>query len=67
MLPGAEGVPESDVEGMTYITYGEQGDDVAFEITDDLEEALGIMEQMVDDGFKVKLFQAIEIDVVKED
>jgi hypothetical protein len=64
-LPMADGadVPEAQIEGMTYITYGELGDDVAFELTEDLQEALEILEQMKDDGFKTKLFQAQEIEI----
>ena len=67
MAPGAADVPEDAIDGMTYIAYGEMGDDVGFELTDDLEEALEILEQMQGDGFKVKLFQAQEIEVVQED
>ena len=66
MAPGSEPVPEAAVDGMVYITYGEHGDDVAFELSADLKEALEILAQMRDDGFTAKLFQAQEIDVVVE-
>ena len=57
---------ESQADEMTYIAYGEQNDEVAFELSEDLEEALEIMEQMQEDGYTVRLFQAQEIEVVKD-
>ncbi len=51
---------------MTYIAYGEMEDDVAFELSDNLEEALEILEAMQEDGFSIKLFQAQEIEIVRE-
>ena len=54
-------------DGWTYISYGERGEDVAFEISDDLEEAVEIYQSMQEDGFKVKLYQAHELQVVAED
>jgi hypothetical protein len=60
----AEGraVPEAAIDGVVYIAYGEHGDDVAFELSEDLQEAIEILEQMRDDGFRAKLYQAHEID-----
>jgi hypothetical protein len=54
-------------DGWTYISYGERGDDVAFEISDDLEEALEIYQSMQEDGFAVRLYQAHELQVIAED
>jgi hypothetical protein len=51
----------------TFIVVGEAGEDVAFEICEDLEIALGVKEAMEEDGFQVRLFQANEIEVVEED
>jgi len=53
-------------EGWTYISYGERGEDVAFEISDNLEEAVEIYQSMKEDGFATKLFQAHELEVVTE-
>jgi hypothetical protein len=57
-------LPVDDDE--TYIVVGEAGEDVAFEVCEDLEIALGVREAMQEDGFAVRLFQAIEIEVVDE-
>lgn len=59
----------SDIEEEeeTYIVVGEAGEDVAFEVCEDLEIALGVREAMMEDGFAVKLYQAIEIEVVTDD
>ena len=62
MAPVAPDVPE----GMLYIAYAEKGDDVAFEMCDDLEEALGVFQIMKEDGFAPRLFQASEIEVMQE-
>jgi len=51
-------------ENLTYIAYGERGEDVAFELSDSIEEAVEIYESMKEDGFKVKLFQAQELEIV---
>lgn len=51
----------------TYIVVGEAGEDVAFEVCEDLEIALGVRDAMLEDGFAVKLYQAIEIEVVADD
>lgn len=52
---------------MVYIAYGENGDDVAFEMSEDIEEALGVYQIMKEDGFTVRMYQAIELDIVEED
>ena len=67
LVPGQESDGDINPDDMIYIAYGEQSEEVAFELTEDLEEALEIMEQMQDDGFKVRLFQAQEIDVIRDD
>ena len=56
---------EEDEE--TYIVVGEAGEDVAFEVCEDLEIALGVREAMMEDGFAVKMYQAVEIEVVADD
>ncbi len=61
-----QGSDASDEEE-TFIVVGEAGEDVAFEICEDLEIALGVKEAMEEDGFQVRLFQAHEIEVVEEE
>lgn len=51
----------------TFIVVGEAGEDVAFEICEDLEIALGVKDAMEEDGFSVRMFQAHEIEVVEEE
>jgi hypothetical protein len=67
MAAGGTKVPEAAIDGVVYIAYGEMGDDVAFELSEDLQEAIEIVAQMREDGFGAKLFQAHEIDIVVED
>ncbi|BDI31400.1 hypothetical protein CCAX7_34510 [Capsulimonas corticalis] len=54
-------------EGESYIVVGEAGEDVAFEICEDLEIALGVRDAMQEDGFVVRMFQAHEVDIVIEE
>lgn len=54
-------------EDETYIVVGEAGEDVAFEVCEDLEIALGVRDAMQEDGFSVRLFQATEIEIVEEE
>jgi hypothetical protein len=54
-------------EEETYIVVGEAGEEVAFEICEDLEIALGVRDAMQEDGFAVRMFQAYEFEVVEED
>lgn len=56
-----------DEDEETYIVVGEAGEDVAFEVCEDLEIALGVRDAMLEDGFAVKLYQAVEIEVVADD
>lgn len=56
-----------DEDEETYIVVGEAGEDVAFEVCEDLEIALGVRDAMLEDGFAVKLYQAVEIEVVPDD
>jgi hypothetical protein len=51
----------------TFIVVGEAGEDVAFEICEDLEIALGVREAMQEDGFAVRMFQATEVEIVEDD
>ena len=64
-LVGQDDEVEEDDE--TYIVVGEAGEDVAFEVCEDLEIALGVRDAMMEDGFAVKLYQAVEIEVVIDD
>lgn len=61
-----QGSDASDEEE-TYIVVGEAGDDVAFEICEDLEIAIGVKDAMEEDGFQVRMFQAQEIEIVDDD
>lgn len=54
-------------EDETYIVVGEAGEDVAFEICEDLEIALGVRDAMQEDGFKVRVYQAVEIEIVEDE
>ncbi|MGI4790261.1 MAG: hypothetical protein ACRYFS_15595 [Janthinobacterium lividum] len=58
---------EFEEEEETYIVVGEAGEDVAFEVCEDLEIALGVRDAMLEDGFAVKLYQAVEIEVVADE
>ena len=58
---------EVDEDEETYIVVGEAGEDVAFEVCEDLEIALGVRDAMLEDGFAVKLYQAVEIEVVADE
>ncbi len=58
---------DEDAEDEVFIVYGEAGEDLAFEICEDLEIALEVRDSMLEDGFKVRLFQASEVEVVMED
>ena len=58
---------ETEEDDETYIVVGEAGEDVAFEVCEDLEIALGVREAMMEDGFAVKMYQAVEIEVVADD
>ncbi len=64
-LVGQDDETEEDEE--TYIVVGEAGEDVAFEVCEDLEIALGVRDAMMEDGFAVKMYQAVEIEVVADD
>ena len=54
-------------EEETFIVVGEAGEDVAFEVCEDLEIALGVRDAMIEDGFQVRLFQATEVEVVEDE
>ncbi len=56
-----------ELEEETFIVIGEAGDDLAFEVCEDIDIALGVREAMIEDGFKVKMYQATEIEVVDDD
>ncbi len=60
---GNEDVSDEDA----YIVVGEAGEDVAFEICEDLEIALGVRDAMQEDGFAVRVFQAVELEIVEDD
>jgi len=65
LIDGGEG--DEDEAAETYIVVGEAGEDVAFEVCEDLEIALGVREAMQEDGFAVRLYEAVEIEVVTDD
>jgi hypothetical protein len=58
---------EFEEEEETYIVIGEAGEDVAFEVCEDIEIALGVRDAMMEDGFAVKMYQAVEIEVANDD
>lgn len=60
---GSDTVDEEE----TFIVVGDAGEDIAFEICEDLEIALGVREAMIEDGFQVRLFQATEVEIVEDD
>jgi len=45
---------DEDAEDEVFIVYGEAGEDLAFEICEDLEIALEVRDSMLEDGFKVR-------------
>jgi hypothetical protein len=62
----AEAPEPAGDEKLLYFAYGENGDDIAFEICDDIEEAFGVYQIMKEDGFTPRLFQASEIQIVED-
>lgn len=54
-------------EDELFIVVGEAGDDIAFELCEDIEIAVGVRDAMREDGFSVRVFQAVEIEIVEED
>ncbi len=63
---GSDVEDDEDTED-TYIVVGEAGEDVAFEVCEDLEIALGVRDAMLEDGFTVKMYQAAEVEIVTDD
>ncbi|MBV9852752.1 MAG: hypothetical protein JO250_24090 [Armatimonadetes bacterium] len=61
-----QGSQEEEEEEL-FIVVGEAGDDIAFELCEDIEIAVGVRDAMRDDGFNVRVFQAVEIEIVEED
>jgi len=66
-LPVIPNDVEGDEEGATYIVVGEAGDDVAFELCEDLDTAIEVRALMIEDGFSVRLFEANELEVVLDE
>jgi hypothetical protein len=58
---------EEEEEEALFIVVGESGDDIAFELCEDVEVAVGVRDAMQEDGFQVRVFQAVEIDIVDEE
>lgn len=58
---------EEEEEDALFIVVGESGDDIAFELCEDIDIAVGVRDAMQEDGFQVRVFQAVEIDIVEED
>ena len=50
-----------------FIVVGEAGDDIAFELCEDIDIAVGVRDAMQEDGFSVRVFQAAEIEIVDEE
>ncbi len=61
-----QGGDEEEDDGM-FIVVGEAGEDIAFELCEDIEIAVGVRDAMQEDGFQVRVFQAVEIDITEED
>jgi pentatricopeptide repeat protein len=60
-LPVAGHQDDRQPDELVYFAYAEKGDDVAFEMCGNIEEALGVYQIMREDGFEPRLFQAQEI------
>ena len=58
---------EEEEDDALFIVVGEAGDDIAFELCEDLDIAVGVRDAMQEDGFQVRVFQAVEIDIVEEE
>jgi hypothetical protein len=58
---------EEIADDETYIVVGEAAEDVAFEVCEDLRTALDVREAMIEDGFTVRLFQAMEVEVSEDE
>ena len=61
-----QGSEEEEGEDL-FIVVGEAGDDIAFELCEDIDIAVGVRDAMQEDGFSVRVFQAQEIEIVEED
>lgn len=61
-----QGSESEDLEE-TFIVVGEAGEDVAFEICEDMDIAIDVRDAMIEDGFAVRIFHATEIEIVTED
>ena len=66
-LPVIPNDEEDGDEGVTYIVVGEAGEDVAFELCEDLDTAIEVRALMIEDGFSVRLFEANELEVVLDE
>ena len=63
-------IPNDEVQGSedaAYIVVGEAGDDVAFELCEDLETAIEVRALMIEDGFAVRVFEANELEIVLDE
>ena len=61
-----QGSEDTEDEEM-FIVVGAAGDDIAFELCEDIDIAVGVRDAMQEDGFAVRVFQAVEIEIVDED
>lgn len=60
-------LPNNDDGGdqdASYIVVGEAEEDWAFELCEDLDTAIEVRAIMIEDGFKVRIFEANELEVV---
>jgi hypothetical protein len=58
---------EEEEDDAMFIVVGEAGEDIAFELCEDIDIAVGVRDAMQEDGFQVRVFQAIEIDITEEE
>ena len=50
----------------TFIVVGEAGEELAFEICEDIDIAIDVREMMMSDGFQVRVYEASEVEIVSD-
>ena len=58
---------EEEEDDAVFIVVGEAGEDIAFELCEDIDIAVGVRDAMQEDGFQVRVFQAVEIEITEEE
>jgi hypothetical protein len=61
-----QGNDEEEDDAM-FIVVGEAGEDIAFELCEDIDIAVGVRDAMQEDGFQVRVFQAVEIEITEDE